>query len=764
MRHVWCITWFFLICWLTKTSKANYTLCITTQVDNETKSACDSVGKELCIVENNGIDCIRKIEKGEVITVAHPDEAILASSFTNKTFVAGYLKDLNSEDDVDFTMVVLSNKKLNGFNGLKYCHLGNEAKLPTYITTKFENFVWSKNPKNLCHNSDNFLENYFYNMNETFESSCIPGRWSIDDQLDADLKIRYPKLLELCHFYKNNTNVFEQSLNCLMNGKGNVALSTLKEVKIYEEKGLLSNMDYYYICENGNQQPLNISCSWSKYPFRLVLANTEIIDELTLDLREFFPKEVFGRASFNINEQYNKKELLSKALFSDSLNLHLIDHSMSLKEYITDLILKRESTDSLCYKGVSWCVSTEDEKNECIFIQNLINTYGMEPRIKDCQQLRSTEECIESVMKNNSDITYISSDQLYNTRKYTNKVKLDPILYSIDDHNDLIRTVLIVNEMFIKAKSDLENKTACFTGIGSIDWLSFSYFIKDEVKTESCSAYENLRSFVSESCMPGVNVTQDAMNNKLCSLCPSNKSTTATCNYDFMENAQTGNNGALDCLRYKNAEYAVIKMHDDFQLPDGAMIMCKNGTLSNSSEIDDECFLSISPRGAFVVAESNILKNAIQTAFIEMKAFHRSDYNLIGNSKGVYPHNPNLDAVNVPAYIQTHSGLIENIDSCIGRGRYDLNNIPKDVQPASSNKFLTTIFVMAGLGAICGAAVFGWFKVKDGTLVPSNPENIPGENAETNRHSHSDDEIEMVPLKIECEEDEDKKPTNAKTP
>lgn len=91
------------------------------------------------------------------------------------------------------------------------------------------------------------------------------------------LEQKYSKLLELCRttaYYDNHQYPFLQSLNCLLNDEGDLALTTMNTIIAYNETqpGVLSN--YTFLCKNGKRINAGIgSCVWTRQPWPLLIGN-----------------------------------------------------------------------------------------------------------------------------------------------------------------------------------------------------------------------------------------------------------------------------------------------------------------------------------------------------------------------------------------------------------------------------------------------------------------------------------------------------------
>lgn len=107
-------------------------------------------------------------------------------------------------------------------------------------------------------------------MNQYFDQICF--YFSSDKS--------YSKLCELCTprgdcSLPTGAVPFRRSLDCLVSGNGEVALTTLNT--IHEFFNMSENInkqgDYRYLCRNGSTSTLDKPCVWSKQPGNLIIAH-----------------------------------------------------------------------------------------------------------------------------------------------------------------------------------------------------------------------------------------------------------------------------------------------------------------------------------------------------------------------------------------------------------------------------------------------------------------------------------------------------------
>lgn len=172
--------------------------------------------------------------------------------------------------------------------GLKYCHPGydHDERITKYV---LEEFDW-KNINITCGNDTTLTEQKFKAMADFYGSSCRPGRWTEDTVLDAYLsksfffqssnlyskisESQYPSLCELCGLSGCSVRYdvpLNATLECLLNGGGEIALTERQYAAALFESGALNALDYLYLCPNGTVS--QTVCTWTQQLNRLIVAD-----------------------------------------------------------------------------------------------------------------------------------------------------------------------------------------------------------------------------------------------------------------------------------------------------------------------------------------------------------------------------------------------------------------------------------------------------------------------------------------------------------
>ncbi|GJQ72839.1 hypothetical protein Trydic_g1488 [Trypoxylus dichotomus] len=596
-----------------------YITCTTPQNLN----ACEQVNRTddiKCLLGRNLVNCLLMTENGEVsFTSVSAEDAFLASSLTKNLVVIAEFTPTNLNGKADFeTAVLIRNNiesELNPLKGARFCHPGIDIdKISPLIMKEFEIQTLSQNNLEVCSNekSKTLAEYYINALDDFFGPSCRPGRWSIvNSTIDVEFKSKYPKLLQLCP-PENQKNIFLDSLKCLLNNNGDVALTSLNAIREYNltAPGALTN--YSYLCRNGSRVNVTAgSCTWSRQPWSLLIGNKDSSADLPIDLRNWYVLQPLDGGQLQLSEKYvqSLKELIFPDHLGNSININF--DRPSLETYISEFREKPTTENSrLCKFSVGLCVASEEEEKKCKWLQQAALNYGIQPVI-DCVTKSSKLECLKAIQNTMADITVVNSNMTY----IVNRHNLSIVAFGEEETQYMIRTVLIVNTTTIKSLEDLKGKRGFFSEYGDIAWLAFADLLRQTVWTNPEYYGLELSNFLGNSCMPGIHDTNlepyptGVSFEKMCALCgnPTSSSGIESCNADS-SNVCYGTEGALKCLELAG-DFAVVVLKDKLTLPNNASIMCRNGTLTNNTlNIDNNCALSVTINDQ-IVARKNDPKN-----------------------------------------------------------------------------------------------------------------------------------------------------------
>lgn len=154
------------------------------------------------------------MENGKTfLGVVNAEEALLAAPLTSDVVVIGekhtgvFTEPLEAEnmhscdvlvsnDDTTQTVVIVKSDYSGGLSALKgkkYCHPGfkYEEILTPLLLQQFENEVLDKTNSDICANNGTLVERYIKALSEFFGDSCRPGMWTVDEDLNNQLRMYY---------------------------------------------------------------------------------------------------------------------------------------------------------------------------------------------------------------------------------------------------------------------------------------------------------------------------------------------------------------------------------------------------------------------------------------------------------------------------------------------------------------------------------------------------------------------------------------------
>ncbi|XP_022909295.2 transferrin-like [Onthophagus taurus] len=662
----------FLFLFIISVNAEDNALCVTHQYRSN-----DSY------LRGNTFDCINSIKNGsKMFTISSPNELFLVNS--DDIYVFGVFKlNENSFDKSQSTVVITTEDvNLTNLKQLKYCHPGGDVTSPPWVTNEFITTIlnYQKNFRNILEN-ETLLDYSYYVLNSILGPSCLQNVWSDDE----NLKKLYPKLFALCPRYKPEYNAFEQSLRCLINGDGDIAITSLEMVHMFEEEMLSRSKEFFSFCKNNTRQKLNNPCLWRTTSWPVLIGNknnSERLPEIVQPLKYFSP-------------------------FPNSISLS--NYIKGFNENATFYPSNDITFSTKQKKILSWCTLTKEEYEECVLLQKIFSSYDIHIKITSCVKAEADHldkyECINNINKGISSVTFLHSDQLFTAKRSNLKVAV----YANTGQN-VIKSILFVNSSIIKSIDDFKNKKGCFSEYGSIDWVSFVSAYKTQIlNTPNCTYDVELSKFLGDSCMPGVRddlrKRKDSVNvEHVCRICEASldSSTAVNCNANQTVNKYATSHGALECLNDSAGQFAVIKIDTNFKINEGIKVLCKNNTLRDFidfDKIDDECYLSITPYGGIVTKKE--LVTDVKLAFSELKR-RNSEYGWLPNEyisnvfKHLFPEEFIIDFLDVgtcneiaPSNLCRHSleldKMIEEVDTCPNNNKRR-TEYPTDVNTSTRHK------------------------------------------------------------------------------
>ncbi|CAH1116217.1 unnamed protein product [Phaedon cochleariae] len=572
-------------------------------------------------------DCFLNIDRGlSQIALVYPEQALLAAPLvSDRVVVIGTVKAKNPP----YQTVVIVRKPFRGgfenLRGKRFCHPGykHDELVTKYVLEEFESKILSVNG-NFCDAAGNItlVEKRIRSLANFLGNSCKPGIWTEDEVLDRKLKSKYSSLCELCGSRKCDTEYqvpFKDTLNCLQDKPGEIALTTLKDARIFFNNS--NNIrDFQYLCRNGTvsdgdaQNP----CTWTQQLDRVIITGKEYEGTARSFLTNHLASQSVGDLQLQSIELGDSLRKVLEIERSDEIILH--GTTSSLKTYVESRRSIPDVTDNIqCNTTVKWCTMNENEQQKCRWLRQATLNAGLQPVI-ECVQTseNNTISCLSTIQSEEADIVFTDVNYGY----IALQKGLSVVAYPETDNRQLSAIVIVLRNDTTDVKSfkDLRGKSACLPEYGGKEWLVFIDFMRSKGIMPRGFNYEKLFSdFVGDSCVPGA-ISEDYkieenIRNKLCAHCipESNRLTAKYCNAD-QDNKYYTSDGALRCLLETNATYAIITVNDVTEFYDTSMfrVLSKNGTLSKLPGIynlDEEAPLNIITAGE-VVAKNDTRKKA----------------------------------------------------------------------------------------------------------------------------------------------------------
>ncbi|XP_074025706.1 transferrin isoform X2 [Leptinotarsa decemlineata] len=589
--------------------------------DNFNRDACNNIERDQnysCGLVISKTDCFLNIDKGlPQFTIVYPEQALLAAPLVSEQVVV--IGEVETEQPAYQTVVIVRKQngvRLEDFRGKRFCHPGYEHDdlVTRYVLEEFQNKLLNSNI-NYCNTTDNvtLTEKRTRALASFLGPSCIPGSWTDDDKLDAKLKSDYSRLCELCGPQKCDLvyeTPFADSIRCLTQNEGDIALSTLREGQLFFNNSN-NNQVFQYFCPNGTVSESSRPCTWTNQLNRLVIAGKDAI--------QTGPKA----------PKVYLEEFMKTSLGAESLRSILPLTKSDKITYIEPTPLKtfveaRRKIPSLldniqCNLTVKWCTLNEQEQKKCLWTQQASLNSGLQPAI-ECVQSNDNDSisCLNDIASGVADLAF--TDVTYGYLAI--KKGLTVVAYPDTDLRQLSSVVIVVRKDTgdIKSLRDLKGKRACLPEYGGKEWLAFIDTLRtNKIVPDSCDYKQVIGDFVGSSCFPGANLHEYALEDgsvqKFCEQClPADNyvDTAKYCNSDY-KNKYFTSEGSLRCLKDQNGDYAVVTINDISPETDTSdfRVLCKNGSLSERTglDVDEKAPLTIITAGGIVV-KNDTMKNA----------------------------------------------------------------------------------------------------------------------------------------------------------
>ncbi|XP_057670243.1 transferrin-like isoform X1 [Diorhabda carinulata] len=544
--------------------------------DNFIRDACTEIQRNRiyeCLEVYSKVECLLNIDQGKhQFAIIDPEQALLANTLVSDNVVV--LAEVVSKKSPYQTVVVVRkfyNNSFENLRGKRLCHPGfkHDELVTKFVLNELENRIIDGNTT-FCNDSTSILEKELGVLSNFFGKSCRPGPWTDgDDELDARLKEKYSNLCELCGTQKCETEYrtpFNDTLKCLVQNGGDVAISSLSDALIFFNSSDNAE-NFQYLCPNGSASSSSAPCTWTNQLNRLIITEKSVTKELEDFLTTNMPHHLSPLTNQTIMRT-NLEDSLQLVLKMSKVDQIYFIEPVSLTTYVK---AKRSSqiitNNSFCDEQINWCTSNDVEHQKCLWLQQASLIYGLQPVIK-CVQSQDVDpiSCLSDIQSGKSDLAYIDFSFGYTAAKKD----LIGIAYPEINPENLATIVIVIRNdtTNIKTLKDLKGKSACIPQYGGKEWLTFiDTLISMRVLQDSCDYAQIFSDFVGSSCVSGANSKDYEFDTgdseKLCAQCLPIKNTLPAkyCNADS-DNKHYGSDGALRCLSTGYGEYAVITIKD----------------------------------------------------------------------------------------------------------------------------------------------------------------------------------------------------------
>ncbi|XP_050297424.1 transferrin-like isoform X2 [Anthonomus grandis grandis] len=675
-------------------------LCLDTPIYD----ACQQIERDQelnCQTVVSKTDCIIDADQGlPTLTALTAEEAYLAAGIANNS--ATVIAEIVGVHRPYQTVVIVKSGYLGGFEplrGYKYCHPGydHDEKISKLV---LEQLDW-KAINLACNSSQPLIEQKFEALANTFGSSCRPGKWTEDLQLDAKLKNKYSSLCQLCGTdgcSTKYTSPLNDSLTCLTENGGDVALTALSYAETFFSIGA-NAQNYQYLCPNGTLATSANPCTWTSQLHRLIITSSASMSVMTTYLNSKLPSYVINGTGTSSSIEPHLARLLN---LRNRDQINIISPTL-LNTYVSARRSVATYEENVkCNLSLKWSVTDNLEFNKCLWLQQASLSSGIQPVISCIKSSdNSTVSNLNNIKNGDADLAFADANFGYIARKKN----LTNVAYPETVSKQLSKIVIVVknNTTWYNGTKSLEGKRICLPEYGGKEWLAFIDLLrKNKVVQDSCNYAQIFSAFVGESCAPGANAAENELDipdtdyQKLCKNCyPSNLTTTAAyCNADA-NNKYYDSLGALKCLEEANGDYAVIAINDlphyiieNTTYQEQFKVICKNESLAayNGFNVDEEAPITIIVAGEVVAKNGSSKLNDIISYLNEVEIVFGQKLEKSFKVFDSFNHTKNLlfpDSTpgltfgeTTNKYIENYVTLLRNSENCnVGNNTSGTNQI-----------------------------------------------------------------------------------------
>ncbi|XP_014250450.1 transferrin isoform X4 [Cimex lectularius] len=558
-----------------------------------------------CVRVTDGVGCILALKDNLVdLAILNAEESVLVAQKQDlSAYVIGEIRSERYHMDdsaAEMVVVIRANVSLKDNTKPRYCHpgVGVSRHYTDRFLKSFENSVVSKSCRRLS-----AVEQEIYDLHSFFGDSCRPGIWAQDDYVDKYLKRQYSKLCRLCDLPDSCQNNYHhgsphsEALECLRN-KGDVAFVTLPTLVEDAKSNGQNYDDFRLFCPDETTMPVltNEPCYWSRQPWDLVVARSDVASELQPKVLSWLSPE--GKSSADKWQSTLRDAVLG------GTKTFIQKEVKPVGQFIDRGVVDRSDDSPQCQEALRWCTVSDLENDKCTWLKYAGDTHGIKPAI-DCVKAPNLLTCLEFISKGKADAVSINTDLGFIARQ---KYKLSTIVYEDSSHTGNYKIIAVVKANAnpeVKSFQDLKNKKACFPEYNGLSWLAFSNFVTENglLGPKQCP-----ERYFSSACAPGASQLflrpDEKPKQSLCSLCAYQDGINE-CNPS--PSRRERNIKAIKCLdsygdvAFVNYEaLGLDRMDNTSSLTSKYKVLCRNGSLVSGLDVGSECALATGIRAEIV--------------------------------------------------------------------------------------------------------------------------------------------------------------------
>ncbi|XP_074605173.1 transferrin-like [Brevipalpus obovatus] len=557
----------------TRNGFSNIRLCVPEDLTKDCHTMANLFpGLITCVPAKDKFACMGTIARGEADTMnVDPEDLYLAGSIFG---LEPFLMEEYDKRRYRYGAAVLIPKnsdiaRVSDLRGKTSCHTGYGRNAGFYMPlgNLINQKVMQRDCRGLLHTTENF-----------FHRSCLPGRWSKDPMVDMMLKRKHPKLCSLC---KNPSTCsatdeyagYEGAIKCLIDGRGQVAFTTVQATIEYFSKTSQDLVDdYHFLCPNGERQKVNSNaCDWGRRPNNAWVIRPDRLESRAKERTYFynFLEQIHFRNKVTPTRPFPPvwydKVLVSNSNVTQILKVSRTTgrDSVTYSEYLGDYLKSIQMGTSCSKKVIRICTTSQSELFKCLDLQKVALSRRITPEIRCENPGYSLESCLKAVADGVADFVSLKVGDYYRAARY---MGLRAVARERNNHSDIssysVAVVRVPSE--VVTLEDLRNATVCSTGFGDISgWIApIGRLIQQRlIFKETCSRSREVSEFFQSGCVPGVGDYRYNVNvsgaDILCQACLGNQKGQHICEKSASE-MYAGEAGAFRCLVERRGSVAFV--------------------------------------------------------------------------------------------------------------------------------------------------------------------------------------------------------------